>query len=393
MSTGAADSLLHNDTSQHAGNKRIVLLIAEYGYFLSHRLPLAQAAAQAGFEVTVITRVPAGTVAAAWPGVQVWNLDLPRAMRNPLADLCATWRLTGMLRRLRPGLIHNVSVKLILLGSLAAWIAGVPRVLNAYTGLGTLFHSPARRLQWLRAILVPVLGFLVQRKGAWALFQNPEDQESMQRLHLAATDRSALVCGAGVDTDRFQPTPEPDSEPVILFVGRLLRDKGIGEFVAAACALREKGAAASFLVAGDPDPENPESIPPAVLEEWRRTAPVEWLGQVADMPALLSRSHIVCVPSYHEGVPKVLLEAAACGRPAVATDIAGCRMVVRQDETGLLVPVRDAAALGEALEKLIRRQDLRRAMGAAARAQALQRFAAPIINEQVLELYQRMNQT
>jgi glycosyltransferase involved in cell wall biosynthesis len=168
---------------------------------------------------------------------------------------------------------------------------------------------------------------------------------------------------------------------------------GVEVFVAAAGALRGKGVAADFLAAGEPDPENPQSITQVVLDAWRVAGPVQWLGQVADMPALLSRSHIICLPSYHEGVPKALLEAAASGRPVVATDIAGCRMVVEHNVTGLLVPVRDAAALGAALETLIRDPGLRRTMAASARERALQRFAAHIINEQVIDLYQRMRQT
>ncbi len=376
-----------------ANSKSVVLLIAEYGYFLSHRLSLAQAAARAGYAVTVITREPPGTTAGAWPGITVRHLSIARGMGNPIADLCALLKLVRLFRAIRPGLVHNVSVKLILLGSLAAWFTAVPRVLNAYTGLGTLFHSDARAMGWLRGLLVPVLAFLVRRTGAWALFQNHEDQVAMQRLGLAAPERSALVCGAGVDTELFHPVPEPDGDPVVLFVGRLLKDKGIEEFVTAAGSLQARGVAAQFRAAGEPDPENPQSIPPPVLEGWRRAGPVQWLGQVADMPGLLSRSHIICLPSYHEGVPKALLEAAASGRPVVATAIAGCRMVVEHEVTGLLVPVRDAAALAAALERLITSPALRRNMGVSARAHALQRFTAHIINEQVLDLYQRMNPT
>ncbi|MBI1731280.1 MAG: glycosyltransferase family 4 protein [Gammaproteobacteria bacterium] len=371
----------------------IALLIAEHGYFLSHRLSLAQAAVRAGYTVTVITTVPAGVTAGTWPGVEIAHLDLPRGMGTPVADLRALLRLTRILRKLRPALIQNVSVKLVLLGTLAAWIAGVPRILNAYTGLGTLFHAPSWRVRCVRAAVVPLLARLVRRTGAWALFQNTGDQSEMLRLKLAAPDRCALVCGTGVDTAHFHPTPEPEGEPVVLFVGRLLEDKGIGEFVQAATMLRRKGMKARFLAAGEPDPENPRSIPAAVLDEWRRSGPVEWLGQVTDMPALLSRSHIICLPSYHEGTPRVLLEAAASGRPVVAADIAGCRSVVKENATGLLVPVRDADALGAALERLIQRPDLRRVMGENARREAVARFAAPIINEHIIALYQRMVQT
>jgi glycosyltransferase involved in cell wall biosynthesis len=266
-------------------------------------------------------------------------------------------------------------------------------VLNAYTGLGTLFHSGSVRLHCIRAIIVPVLAGLVRRTGAWGLFQNPDDQAEMLRLNLALPDRCLLVCGTGVDTEQFRPAPEPAGEPVVLFAGRLIEDKGIREFVAAAQALRADGVPARFIAAGEPDPENPRSIPPPALDGWRRAGPVEWPGHVPDMAGLMSRSHIICLPSYHEGVPKVLLEAAASGRPVVATAIAGCRSVVEEGVTGLLVPARDAQALRAALETLLRRPDLRRRMGGEARKAAVARFAASIINEEIMGLYRRMGRS
>lgn len=377
-------------TDTAALRARLVLFIAEYGYFLSHRLALAQAAAAEGYAVTVVTRVPAGVIAGVWPGVEVVHVDVPRGMGSPVDDLRVLWKLTALLRRLRPGILHNVSVKLILLGTLAAWIADVPRVLNAFTGLGSLFHSGSVRLRMVRIVLVPLLACLVRRTRAWALFQNPGDAAAMQSRGLAVPERSALVCGAGVDIEKFRPVPEPAGVPVVLFVGRLLRGKGLAEYVAAATALQGQGVQARFLAAGEPDAQNPESVPAAILAQWRRTAPVEWLGQVDDMAGLLSRCHIVCLPSYHEGVPKALLEAAAAGRPVVAGDIDGCRAVVEAGQSGLLVPVRDAAALADALEQLIADAGLRHRFGARARELAQSRFAAPSVNGQVIELYRRM---
>lgn len=385
MNTGATDNA--------ALRARLVLFIAEYGYFLSHRLALAQEAAAEGYAVTVVTCVPPGVTPGAWPGVDVVHLDVPRGMSAPLADLRALSRLVRLLRRLRPGILHNVSMKLILLGTLAAWLADVPRVLNAFTGLGALFHTDGGAVRGVRSVLVPVLRWLVRRTGAWALFQNPADQSAMEALGLAAAERSALVCGAGVDVAKFRPAPEPAGAPVVLFVGRLLLDKGLAEFVSAATRLREQGVQAQFQVAGEPDPQNPRSVPASLLADWRRAAPVEWLGQVQDMAGQMARSHIVCLPSYHEGVPKVLLEAAAAGRPAVTSDIDGCRMVVEAGRSGLLVPVRDGAALAAALGRLIADAGLRRAFGARARELAETRFAAPLVNGQVMELYRRMVRT
>jgi glycosyltransferase involved in cell wall biosynthesis len=390
MSTGAADRA---GAMPVAPRRRLVLLIAEYAYFLSHRLDLARALAAAGFDVTVVTRVPGGITVPAWPGIAVRHLDIARGSGQPLRDLLALIRLTALLRSLRPAILHNVSVKLVLLGSLAAWLARVPSVLNGFTGLGALFHGGGPRLRGLRAVVVPVLGWVVRRTGAWSLFQNPEDEAAMVRLGLAAPAHSALVCGAGVDVTALRPAPEPDGVPVVLFVGRLLLDKGLAEFVTAACRLRDAGVEARFQVAGGTDPQNPRAVPPETLADWRREAPVEWLGHVPDMAGLYARCHIVCLPSYHEGVPKVLLEAAACGRPAVATDIAGCRRVVEPGRSGLLVPPRDATALAAALAELIRRPDLRRAFGDRARALAESTFAAPLINQEIVGLCRRMSET
>lgn len=369
---------------------RLVLFIAEYGYFISHRLALAQVAAADGYAVTVITRVPPGVTPGAWPGIEVVHVNVPRGLGSPGADLRALWQVTALLRRLRPGILHNVSVKVILLGTLAAWLADVPRVLNAWTGLGSLFHSDRGAVRVARRVLVPVLRRLVQRTGAWSLFQNPGDRAAMEALGLAAPERSALVPGVGVDVERFLPVPEPAGTPTVLFVGRLLRDKGLGEYVFAATNLAALGVDAQFLAAGEPDPANPHPVSATQLAAWRQSSPVQWLGQVTDMPALLARCHIVCLPSYHEGLPKVLLEAAACGRAVVASDIDGCRAVVEPGRTGLLVPPRDAAALAEALARLIGDPVLRREMGANGRAAAETRFTAAQLSRQVMELYRHM---
>lgn len=369
---------------------RLALFVAEYAYFVSHRLPLAQAAVADGYEVTVYTRVPEGMRVPDWPGIHVENLPIRRSARNPFADLAVVLALAVRLRRLRPDILHNVSLKLALLGSLAARAAGVRTVVNAFTGLGYSFRSDNLSAAMLRFVITPLFAAAARRPGTWSLFQNESDRDECLRRGIAVAERTALIPGSGVDIAQFRPAPEPEGMPCVLFAGRLVLDKGIGEFVEAARLLKSRGVHARFVAIGERDSENPRCVPERTLKSWRDENLMEFPGQQSDMQRAYHECHLVCLPSYHEGMPKVVLEAAACARPVVATDIPGCRAAVEPGVSGLLVPVRDPVALADALEKLIADRELRAKMGASARQQAEQRFAVGIINRQILDLYSRM---
>jgi glycosyltransferase involved in cell wall biosynthesis len=301
-----------------------------------------------------------------------------------LHDLRMLWRLLRLYRRERPDIVHHVAMKPVLYGSFAARLACTPHVVNAFAGMGWLFTSGAGLAQWLKPAVRLALRLAV--RAGIILVQNPDDARLVSRLGVPES-RIRRIAGSGVDLERFRPTPEPDSPPIVLFAARLLWDKGAGEFVAAACLLRERGARARFLLAGEPDPLNPASIPEKQVTAWVEEGAVERLGWVADMPALLSACHVVCLPSYREGLPKSLIEAAAAGRPIVTTDVPGCRDVVRDGDNGLLVPPNDAPALARAIDRLICDGDLRRRMGARGRVRAEREFGLDRIIQQTLSLY------
>ena len=221
------------------------------------------------------------------------------------------------------------------------------------------------------------------------IFENPDDRELFLSLGLVSPDNSHIVLGTGIDTERFHPVPPPNSVPLTILPARMIWDKGVGEFVEAARMIREKGVKARFALVGNNDPGNPTCIPFDKLTQWQKEGNVEWWGWQDDVPSFIIMSHIVCLPSYREGLPKILLEAASCGRPIVTTDVPGCREVVDEGVNGLLVPAKNAEALRDALLKLIGDENLRIEMGNASRNIAIQKFADPIVCNNIYSIYQK----
>jgi glycosyltransferase involved in cell wall biosynthesis len=261
---------------------------------------------------------------------------------------------------------------------------------TSITGVGSAFLSPSLAGRLAKGALGRTLAMLLNRRRARAVVQNPDDRSMLASLGVGS-DHIVLIPGSGVETDRLMPAVEPPVPPVrVAFVGRLLEDKGVRALIEAHRILRRDGAAVELLLAGEPDPENPTSIPRAELEAWAREPGVTWAGHVADIGDLWARSHIAVLPSRREGLPKSLLEAAACGRPMVATDAPGCREVAIPDRTGLLVPVDDAPALAAALSRLAADKDLRARLGAEARRLAVERFSATAIGAQTVALYRSL---
>lgn len=370
--------------SQVTPRPRLLFLVTEDYYFVSHRLPLALAAQAAGFEVTVVTRVRDAGEAIRRAGIRLIAFENARSGLNPVRELHTLWRLIRLYRRERPDIVHHVAMKPVLYGSLAARCSGRPRVINALAGMGWLFTSASGAGRWLQRLVRLALRRAVMT--GIALVQNPDDERLLQELGVPAA-RIRRIAGAGVDLQLFHATPPRPTTPAVVLPARLLWDKGVGEFVAAARLLRRQGVAARFLLAGPPDPFNPAAISGDQLAAWIRDGDIEYLGRVDDMPALLADCHIVCLPSYREGLPKSLTEAAAAGKAIVTTDVPGCRAVVHDGDNGLLVPPRDAEALAAALRRLIDDPVLRQQMGARGRARAEQEFGQASVIEQTLALY------
>ena len=365
--------------------RKLIFFVTEDWYFCSHRLPLAVAAKAEGYDVAVITRVTAHGDPIRNAGLRLIPFNISRRSMNPFRELAAVFRLWAIYRSERPDIVHHVAMKPVLYGSLAARLGGVPRAVNALAGLGWLFTSVSRKARLLQGGVRRAFYFLLARSTI--VVQNSNDAAELRDMGIDEK-HIRLIRGSGVNTAEYAPHPEPDGMPLVVLPARMLWDKGVGEFVEAARLLRQREVAARFVLAGDADEHNPASVPEQQLRAWQSEGVVEWWGRREDMPQVLAQCHIVCLPSYREGLPKALLEAASCALPIVTTDVPGCREVVRDGDNGLLVEARSAVALADALAKLIADPDLRRQMGQRGRERVLREFSQEQIIAQFLELYQ-----
>jgi glycosyltransferase involved in cell wall biosynthesis len=364
---------------------RLLYVVTEDWAFLSHRLPMARAAREAGFEVHVATRVSGGAAAIKAERFVLHPIPFRRGSLSPVATLLTIAALRRVHRGVKPVLTHHVALQACVLGMLASF--GRPcACVNAFIGLGYSFTSETGKARAVRALIGSSLRFLINRNHCIALAQNPDDMATLLSLGIAK-NRIALIAGSGVDTERFTPMPEPGGGPIFGFVGRLLDDKGIRTLVTAHQLLRSRVPNAQLLIAGTPDPANPASVTEVEAKSWNEQAGITWLGQVNDIAGFWALTHVAVLPSRREGLPLSLLEAAACGRAMIASDVPGCREVVVHEQTGLLFPADDVPALADAMERLAAHPQLRARCAAAARTRVVERFAAEIIGRQIVELY------
>ncbi|MBI5845475.1 MAG: glycosyltransferase family 4 protein [Deltaproteobacteria bacterium] len=292
---------------------------------------------------------------------------------NPLADLRLLFHLFFLYRKLAPDVVLHFTIKPVIYGSVAARLAGVPRIVNTITGLGYAFTG--RQSGWLKRIVMPMYRAAIS-SAHFTFFQNSEDRDFFVSRNLARPENTGVLPGSGVDCDRFRPRPEAldGDRPVILMVARLLEDKGVREFAGAARMVREKRPEARFVILGRRDERNPSVIPEKEIASWIDEGVLEWPGETDDVRPWLAKARIVALPSYREGTPRSLLEASAMAKPIVAADVPGCRDVVDHGKTGLLVPVRDAKSLAEAVSSLLENPGLCGEMGAAGREKMLARY-------------------
>jgi len=369
--------------------RKLLYLVSEDWYFLSHRLPMARAARDAGAEVVVATRVRGRGAEIEAEGFRLVPVELSRSGRNPLRDLATLISLVRLYRREQPDIVHHVALKPALYGSVAAWLTGVPGIVNAFAGMGFVFISDGLFARALRPVIGRLFRFLLNRQSSRVIVQNPDDRSLFERRIGVAPERIRIIRGSGVDIEAFHPNDAPPGTPVAVCVARMLWDKGIGELVEAARILKARNVDIRIRLVG-PGDDNPAAIPAATLQEWSREGIVEVAGPSRDIAGEYARAHIAVLPSYREGLPKSLLEAAAAGLPMVATDVPGCREVCRDGETGLLVPLRSVEPLAGALEKLATDPALRASLGKAARRAAETEFAERIVTAQTVALYEEL---
>lgn len=367
----------------------ILYLVTEDWYFWSHRLPFARAARDQGARVIVACRFADHANRIRAEGFHAMEIPFDRSGMNPIRDLRTYRAIHDLYRRERPDLVHHVAMKPVLYGGIAAWRAGVPAVVNAMAGLGFLFIGAGFKARLIRAFVEHAFRRLNNRDNTTLIVQNRDDAALFQERIGVAWKRIAVIRGSGVDIHRFSPMPEPKGDPIAVCVSRMLWDKGIGELVAAARLLRDRGVAMRVRLVGPTD-ANPASIPRETLDEWREEGIVEVHGSSDDVPGVYANAHIAVLPSYREGLPKSLLEGAAVGRPVVATDVPGCREICRDGETGIRVSLHAVDDLADALERLARDPSLRRSLGAGARAAVESDFAEEIVVDQTIALYARM---
>ena len=371
---------------------RLLFLVTEDWSFCQHRLPLARAARDAGYEVVVIARVGTHGAQIRAEGFRLYPLNWHRGSLNLLEAWRAIYQIILIHRQEKPDLVHHFAMKPILIGSLAAWFAGTKRVINAPTGLGHLFLGTRLKTRLLRLVLFPLFRLLLNRPGSRLLVQNNDDIETLSQAGLINGVLTALIPGSGVDINDFKPQTRPidweRTRPVnIGQICRMIREKGVGEFAEAARLLRERGVPVNIQLIGPCDPENPQSFTPEDLQKWQEEGLLTWHGPMQNISSVLADLDICVLASYREGFPKTLLEAAACGVAMVAADVPGCREICLHEKTGLLCPPQDPVKLADALQRLVGDPGLRARLGAAGRQLIVSHFAADIITEQSLALY------
>jgi glycosyltransferase involved in cell wall biosynthesis len=369
--------------------RRILYVVTEDWYFLSHRLPMARAAKQAGYEIHVATRLKSGKAAIEREGFVPHALTWSRGSLSPWGSFSAVIELRRLLRALAPDILHNISLKPVLLGTTASLGFSDVAVVNSLTGLGTLFIGEAGVSALARKAVRYALSRLLRRGRSKTVVQNPDDRAFVLGLGVPAGS-VVLIPGSGVDTRALTPLPEPPPPVTAAYVGRMLADKGVVTLIEAFALLGERNLPLQLLLAGDTDKENPGSLAPEQLREFASLYGIKWLGHVADIKDVWARAHFAVLASRREGLPKSLLEAAACGRAMVATDAPGCREIAIEGETALTVPVDDVGALADAMARLAGDAEMRRRYGANARRLVERKFSADAIGRETVELYDRL---
>jgi len=367
--------------------KKLLYLVTEDWFFCSHFIERAVAAQKAGYDVVVVTHLAQHAKVIRARGLRIISLDLDRGSTSPRQEFATLRQIIRIYRAERPDFVHQVALKPVLYGSIAAWLTGVKTVINAPVGMGYIFISSSIKARLLRLPVKACLKIFLSPRHGRVIFENADDLRSLVRGGYVRAQAAMLIRGAGIDLQMFVPQRESPTIPTVILTARMLWDKGIGEFVEAARLIKATGTQARFLLVGAPDPLNHANIHEACLRQWHEEGVVEWLGHRSDIDQLLAQSHIVCLPSYREGLPKSLLEALAAGKPVVTTDVQGCREVVTQGVNGFLVPVRDAKALAQALTILINDPQKRVAMGRAGRVRAENEFSQERVIAETLAIY------
>jgi glycosyltransferase involved in cell wall biosynthesis len=369
---------------------RVLFVDNDVNSFYSYRIETARATRDAGYDVHVAA--PEGKAAETLrrEGFTFHVVPMTRSGLKPWKEIGTIATLFGLYRKLQPDLVHHLRLKPVLYGGIAASMARVPAVVGLLTGLGYVFTADTRKARYIRKAVTLSCKLAFRRGNQRIIFQNPDDRFVFVENQILPAHKTVLIKGSGVDVKTWVPVPEPSGVQVVILAARMLRDKGVVAFVEAAGMLKKAGVKARFVLVGDSDPGNPTAISVEQLRNWADTGDVEWWGHRANMQETIGKSHVICLPSLREGVPKVLIEAAACGRPIVTTDAPGCREIVRHGENGLLVPVNNSVALADALRVMILNPDVRATMGRRGREIVVEEFSSERVIGETLGVYREL---
>ena len=370
--------------------KTIIYFVSEDWYFCSHRLPIARKALIKGFKVVVVAKVSKYGSVIESEGFELAPIEIQRGGWNLSSEFKTILALYAYYKKYKPDIVHHVAIKPVIYGTIVARVIGSIKVVNAMAGLGFVFISNKKKVKLLRFFIHKLFRFLFNNKNVRLILQNKDDLRYFLKNKLIKKDLVTIIRGSGVDIKKFIPVEECMGIPIVMLASRMLWDKGVGEFVEAAKILKQEGVEARFVLVGENDSENPASISNSQLNEWNELDTVEWWGDKTGMHKVLAQSSIVCLPSYREGLPKVLLEAASCGRAIIATDVPGCREIVHNGENGILVQLKNANSLASAIKELINNPEKRKIMGTNGRRLVENEFSEETIVFQTLKVYQEL---
>ena len=366
----------------------VMFAVTEDWYFWSHRRPLAAYLQSRGCKISLATRFNRRKQDCVEMSITAIDISFERSLRYPFRDVMAMIGLYRAVRELQPDIVHLVSHKPIVLGALSLFACPKTKFIAAFTGMGYLFSSEDRKAHWFQRLMVIVLRQILRRPNVSILVQNEQDRQLLAEERIGSVARSIVIPGVGVDTSMFyESEPKFSDRPLVILAARLIRDKGILEFVSAAREVHKRGIICRFALVGALDPDSPAAISRSEIDKWLSEGVVECWGHREDMPAVYRAANIVCLPSYREGFPKVLLEAAACGRAIVASDVSGCREICQNGVNGTLVKVRDSNSLANAIIELLSSPERQRQYGLAGSQIVKRNYSVERIGEQTLELY------
>jgi glycosyltransferase involved in cell wall biosynthesis len=369
---------------------KVLFVITEDWFFHSHFLDRAKYIAASGGTVGVATRFSIHEDELKDLGFELFPVNFSRRGLNPISEFLTALKIRKIIQRFKPDIAHNVALKPVVTGTFGELLGRQGVVINALVGMGYIFTSTDTRASVVKPFLSRILKSLLRSKPVHVVVENPDDLNSLVDDGFVRQSQISLIRGAGVDLNAFPFHPEVVGPVVVTLVSRILRDKGVREFIDAASQLQMRVPEVVFQIVGEPDLGNPSAIPQSEIDSWKSLANVKYLGRRSDIAEILKGSHIVCLPSYREGLPKSLLEALSTGRPIITTDRPGCREVCDDGVNGLLVPAQDSVALSNAIEKLAINSELRQAMGRAGRVRAESEFSNEIVCAQTLDLYRRL---